>query len=67
MSAIGWSIDRRQVGEKPISVRRRAPEQDWIEAEREINGRIAEHIGVIERAPDGVSSLGELGCALAYS
>jgi hypothetical protein len=36
-----------------------SPEQDWIEAELEINGQIAEEAGVIE-SPRDVSSFGEL-------
>ena len=37
-----------------------SPDQDWIEAEHEINGQIGEQIGVVARAREAVSSLGEL-------
>jgi hypothetical protein len=37
-----------------------SPEQDWMEAEHEIDEQIAAQMGVIEKAREAVSSLGEL-------
>jgi hypothetical protein len=37
-----------------------APEQDWIEAEREIDRQIAEQSGIVEKGCEAVMSLSEL-------